>query len=133
MTAAAGKTTVKLLLVEDNPLVLELVFRGIEHVCDVMVAHDGGDALLKTVDDPPDVILCDYKMPGLDGRQLFDKLRSREKTRHIPVFICSTKDQETDRIWGLRQGARDYLTKPLNERALLERIEALGQEKPLAA
>jgi len=64
MTGAAGKTTVKLLLVEDNPLVLELVFRGIEHVCDVMVAHDGGDALLKTVDDPPDVILCDYKMPG---------------------------------------------------------------------
>src|SRR5438270_10820173 len=90
MTAAAGKTTVKLLLVEDNPLVLELVFRGLEHVCDIMVAHDGGDALLKTVDDPPDLILCDYKMPGLDGRQLYDKLRGREKPRQIPfLFLAS--------------------------------------------
>ena len=83
MTAAAGKTTVKLLLVEDNPLVLELVFRGLEHVCDVMVAHDGGDALLKTIDDPPDVILSDYKMPGIDGRQLFDKLRGRDGSVRI--------------------------------------------------
>src|SRR5260370_38457437 len=90
MSPAPGKTTVKLLLVEDNPLVLELVFRGIEHVCDIRVAHDGGNALLKAVDDPPDVILSDYKMPGLDGRQLFDKLRSREKPRHIPFFFITS-------------------------------------------
>jgi CheY-like chemotaxis protein len=112
MTAAPGKTTVKLLLVEDNPLVLELVFRGIEHVCDVMVAHDGGDALLKTVDDPPDVILCDYKMPGLDGRQLFDKLRSREKTRHIPFLFMASRADIEERLRPLVDGVEEFIAKP---------------------
>src|ERR1700741_1045150 len=112
MTAAAGKTTVKLLLVEDNPLVLELVFRGIEHVCDVMVANDGGDALLKTVDDPPDVILCDYKMPGLDGRQLFEKLRSREKTRHIPFLFMAGRADIEERLRPLVDGVEEFITKP---------------------
>src|SRR6201997_5695893 len=112
MTAAAGKTTVKLLLVEDNPLVLELVFRGIEHVCDVMVAHDGGDALLKTIDDPPDVILCDYKMPGLDGRQLFDKLRSREKTRQIPFLFMASRADIEERLRPLVDGVEEFIVKP---------------------
>ncbi len=112
MTGASGKTTVKLLLVEDNPLVLELVFRGIEHVCDVMVANDGGDALLKTVDDPPDVILCDYKMPGLDGRQLFDKLRSREKTRHIPFLFMASRADIEERLRPLVDGVEEFIAKP---------------------
>src|SRR5882672_3449717 len=112
MTAAAGKTTVKLLLVEDNPLVLELVFRGLEHVCDVMVAHDGGDALLKTIDDPPDVILSDYKMPGIDGRQLFDKLRGREKTRHIPFLFMAGRADIEERLRPLVDGVEEFITKP---------------------
>src|SRR6202022_1658030 len=112
MSAASGKTTVKLLLVEDNPLVLDLVFHAIEHVCDVMVAHDGGDALLKTVDDPPDVILCDYKMPGLDGRQLFDKLRSREKTRHIPFLFMAGRADIEERLRPLVDGVEEFITKP---------------------
>src|SRR6202007_3258954 len=112
MSPASGKTTVKLLLGEDNPLVLELVFRGIEHVCDVRVAHDGGDALLKTVDDPPDVILSDYKMPGLDGRQLFDKLRSREKTRHIPFLFMASRADIEERLRPLVDGVEDFITKP---------------------
>src|SRR6202047_1598512 len=112
MTGPAGNTTVKLLLVEDNPLVLELVFRGIEHVCDVMVAHDGGDALLKTIDDPPDVILCDYKMPGLDGRQLFDKLRSREKTRHIPFLFMASRADIEERLRPLVDGVEEFIAKP---------------------
>src|SRR5438270_13830748 len=112
MTAAAGKTTIKLLLVEDNPLVLELVFRGIEHVCDVMVAHDGGDALLKTVDDPPDLILCDYKMPGLDGRQLYDKLRGREKTRQIPFLFMASRADIEERLRPLVDGVEEFIAKP---------------------
>src|SRR3989454_7935936 len=112
MTGTAGKTTVKLLLVEDNPLVLELVFRGIEHVCDVMVAHDGGDALLKTVDDPPDVILCDYKMPGLDGRQLFEKLRGRDATHHIPFLFMASRADIEERLRPLVDGVEDFIAKP---------------------
>src|SRR5260370_1240412 len=112
MSAARGKTTVKLLLVEENPLVLELVFRGIEHVCDIRVAHDGGDALLKAVDDPPHVILSDYKMPGLDGRQLFDKLRSREKTRHIPFLFMSSRADIEQRLRPLVDGVEEFIAKP---------------------
>ena len=80
MTAAAAKS-VRLLVAEDNPLIRELIEGGMETSCEVIFAPDGGDALLKVIDDPPDVILCDYKMPGLDGRQLFEKLRGRQLYR----------------------------------------------------
>ncbi len=112
MTPAASKTTVRLLLVEDNPLVLDLVFHGLEHVCDVMVAHDGGDALLKVIDEPPDLILSDYKMPGLDGRQLFDKLRGREKTRHIPFLFMASRADIEERLRPLVDGVEEFIPKP---------------------
>ena len=112
MTSAASKTTVRLLLVEDNPLVLELVFHGLEQVCDVMVAHDGGDALLKVIDEPPDLILSDYKMPGLDGRQLFDKLRGREKTRHIPFLFMASRADIEERLRPLVDGVEEFIPKP---------------------
>jgi CheY-like chemotaxis protein len=90
--SAAGSTTVRLLVAEDNPLVLELIVKGLEPHCEVTTAKDGGDALLKIVDSPPDMILCDYKMPGLDGRQLYEKLRAREQTRQIPFLTwCASR------------------------------------------
>src|SRR3977135_2264308 len=94
MSAAGGKAG-KLLLAEDNPLVRELIVKGLEPFCEVETSKDGADALIKVIDDPPDVILCDYKMPGLDGRQLFEKLRGREATKHIPfLFMASRPDIE---------------------------------------
>jgi CheY-like chemotaxis protein len=107
----AGKT-VKLLLVEDNPLILDLVFKGLEPICEVSVAMDGADALLKATGDPPDLILSDYKMQGMDGRQFFEKLRAREKTRHIPfVFMASQADIE-ERLRGLVDGVEEFVPKP---------------------
>jgi CheY-like chemotaxis protein len=111
MSAAGGKT-VKLLLVDDNPLIRELVTKGLDPVCDVMIAADGGDALLKAIDDAPDVILCDYKMPGLDGRQLFEKLRGREKTRHIPFLFMASRTDIEERLRPLVDGVEDFITKP---------------------
>src|SRR5262249_11422870 len=88
-----GSKSVRLLVAEDNPLVRDLIGKGLESHCEVVFANDGADALLKVIDEPPDAILCDYKMPGLDGRQLFEKLRGREKTRHIPfLFMASRAD-----------------------------------------
>jgi len=112
MTSTGGKTTVRLLLVEDNPLVLDLLFHALEQVCDVMVANDGGDALLKAIDEPPDVILSDYKMPGLDGRQLFDKLRGREKTRHIPFLFMASRADIEERLRPLVDGVEEFISKP---------------------
>ena len=90
MTAASSKS-VRLLVAEDNPLVRDLIANGMEPHCEVNFANDGADALLKVIDEPPDAILCDYKMPGLDGRQLFEKLRGREKTRHIPFLFMASR------------------------------------------
>jgi CheY-like chemotaxis protein len=111
MTAAAAKT-VRVLVAEDNPLVLDLIVKGLDPYCEVASAKDGADALLRIVDYPPDVIICDYKMPGLDGRQLYEKIRGREKTRHIPfLFIASRADIE-ERLRPLVDGVEEFIAKP---------------------
>jgi CheY-like chemotaxis protein len=112
MSAAAGKIAVKLLLADDNPLIRDLIAKGLEPVCDVTVATDGADALLKVIDDPPDAILCDYKMPGLDGRQLFEKLRGREATRHIPFLFMASRADIEERLRPLVDGVEDFIAKP---------------------
>jgi CheY-like chemotaxis protein len=111
MSAAGGKS-VTLLLAEDNPLVRELIVKGLEPYCEVETATDGADALLKVIDDPPDVILCDYKMPGLDGRQLFEKLRGREATKHIPFLFMASRPDIEERLRPLVDGVEDFIPKP---------------------
>ena len=104
--------TVRLLLVDDNPLVRDLIIKGLEPFCEVEASSDGADALLKVIDTPPDVILCDYKMPGLDGRQLFEKLRAREATRHIPFLFMASRPDIEERLRPLVDGVEDFITKP---------------------
>jgi CheY-like chemotaxis protein len=111
MTVASSKT-VKLLVAEDNPMVRELVAKGLEPICEVLIAADGADALLKVIDEPPDVILCDYNMPGLNGRQLFEKLRGREATRHIPFLFMASRTDIEERLRPLIDGAEDFISKP---------------------
>src|SRR6202051_8818 len=111
MTAAVGKS-VTLLLAEDNPLVRDLITKALEPYCEVMIASDGGDALLKAIDEPPDVILCDYKMPGLNGRQLFEKVRGREKTRHIPFLFMASRGDIEERLRPLMDGVEEFIAKP---------------------
>jgi CheY-like chemotaxis protein len=111
MSSATGKT-VKLLLADDNPLVRGLIVKGLEPYCEVEASSDGADALLKVVDSPPDVILCDYKMPGLDGRQLFEKLRGRDATRHIPFLFMASRPDIEERLRPLVDGVEDFITKP---------------------
>lgn len=110
--SSSGSKTVKLLLAEDNPLVRDLIFKGLEPFCEVEVCKDGADALLKMVDAPPDMILCDYKMPGLDGRQLFEKLRAREATRHIPFLFMASRADIEERLRPLVDGVEDFIPKP---------------------
>src|SRR5271155_4420708 len=110
--SGAGAKTVKLLVADDNPLVRDLVVKGMEPYCEVETASDGADALLKVIDAPPDVILCDYKMPGLDGRQLFEKLRGREATRHIPFLFMASRADIEEKLRPLVDGVEDFITKP---------------------
>jgi CheY-like chemotaxis protein len=111
MTAAAGKS-VKLLLADDNPLVRDLVMKSLQPICEVVTANDGADALLKVIDDPPDLILCDYKMPGLDGRQLFEKLRGREATRKIPFLFMASRADIEEKLRPMIEGVEEFIGKP---------------------
>ena len=91
----------------------------------VTTAENGEEGIAKARAMKPDLILMDVVMPGLNGFQATRTLTRDEETKHIPVIVCTSKGQETDKIWGLRQGAIDYLVKPLNPEELLQRIAAL--------
>jgi CheY-like chemotaxis protein len=107
----AAPKDIRVLVAEDNPLVRDLMVHGLAPLCDVIVASDGADALLKAIDEVPDLIVTDFKMPGLDGRQLYEKLRGREATRKIPfIFVASRGDIE-ERLRPLVT-AEDFVTKP---------------------
>ncbi len=91
----------------------------------VRTAENAEQALLELGEQLPDLILMDVVMPGTNGFQLTRTIVRHPQYGKVPVFICSSKCQETDRVWGLRQGARDYITKPVNPQELLAKIEAV--------
>ena len=85
------------------------------------------EQFLRYVDDGVlETFPIDVVMPGLNGFQATRAITREETTKNIPVFICTTKDQETDKIWGMRQGAKDYIVKPVNGPELIAKIKALG-------
>lgn len=91
----------------------------------VSTAESGEEGIAKARAEMPDLILMDVVMPGLNGYQATRTLTRDAATKDIPIIVCTSKGQETDRIWGLRQGALDYLVKPVDGAALLARIAAL--------
>lgn len=116
----------KILVVDDSPterfFVVDLLNKkGYE----TLIAENGEEGIAKAKAEKPDLILMDVVMPGLNGYQATLTLTRDEDTKHIPVIICTTKGQETDKIWGLRQGAHDYLVKPVNADELLQKIALL--------
>ncbi len=92
----------------------------------VATAESAEEALAKVKQLRPDLVLMDVVMPGQNGFQATRTLTRDESTKHIPVIICTTKGQETDKLWGMRQGARDYIVKPVAAADLLAKISALG-------
>ena len=91
----------------------------------VTTAENGEQGIAKAKEIRPDLILMDVVMPGLNGYQATRTLTRDDETKDIPIIVCTSKGQETDKIWGLRQGAVDYLVKPLNPDELLQRVAAL--------
>ncbi len=103
---------VKVLVVDDNALILDLLMKGLGPHCHAQAAADGADALLRIVDDPPDMILCDYHMPGLDGRQLYEKLRARPQTRNIPFIFLASRGDIEEKLRPLVEGVEEFIPKP---------------------
>ncbi len=113
------------LIIDDSPTEVH-VFKAMLEKNDmkVSVATNGEDGIIMAKDLLPDCILMDVVMPGKNGFQATRDLNRNETTSNIPVIIITTKDQETDKIWGMRQGATDYIVKPTDEKDLIERINA---------
>ncbi len=93
---------------------------------EVSFAESGEMGVAMAKQDKPDLVLMDVVMPGLNGFQATRAITKDPDTAHIPVLICTTKDQDTDKIWGMRQGAKDYIVKPVNVAELLSKIAALA-------
>jgi len=114
----------RILIVDDSPTE---TFRFkeilIKHGYDVLEASNGADGVTLAKAEQPDLVLMDVVMPGVNGFQATRQITRDEDTKHIPVVIVSTKDQATDRVWGKRQGAIDYLIKPIEEKQLIDVIK----------
>jgi twitching motility two-component system response regulator PilH len=117
----------KILIVDDSPTERHVLNDMLTKAGYEVIASDNGeDAILKAKQLKPDLILMDIVMPGLNGFQATRAISRDADTRNIPIIICTSKTQETDKIWGMRQGARDYVVKPMNREELLAKIAALG-------
>jgi len=91
-----------------------------------VTAQNGDEGIAKSRSEMPDLILMDIIMPGTDGFKATRAITHDEATKHIPVIVCTSKKLETDRVWGMRQGAKDYIIKPVDAKELLAKIAKLG-------
>ena len=117
----------KILVVDDYPtdrqyMLETLAKKGFQ----VVTAENGEDAIVKAKAELPDLILMDVVMPGLNGYQATRQITRDDATKHIPVIMCTSKGADTDKIWGMRQGANDYLVKPVDPAQLLAKIAQLS-------
>ena len=114
----------RILIVDDSPTEM-FRFREIlsKHGYEVLEATNGADGVTLAQAELPDLVLMDVVMPGVNGFQATRQIARGAVTKHIPIVIVSTKEQDTDRVWGKRQGACDYLTKPIDETQLINVIK----------
>ena len=116
----------RILVVDDSPTELYKLSGMLEkHGFEVLKAENGADGVALARQEKPDAVLMDIVMPGLNGFQATRQLTKDPDTTGIPVIIVTTKDQETDRVWGKRQGAKDYLTKPVDEATLIKTLKSV--------
>ncbi|HSQ68620.1 MAG TPA: response regulator [Steroidobacteraceae bacterium] len=113
------------LIVDDSPTEVHVMQKALEqHGFRTAAAADGDEAIRKARELHPDLILMDIVMPGLNGFQATRELANDPQTRRIPVIMVTSKSQESDRVWGLRQGAVDYIVKPVSMDLLVQKAEA---------
>jgi twitching motility two-component system response regulator PilH len=116
----------QILIVDDSPTEAHVLKGMLEkNGHQTFTAENGTEGVERAKELKPDVILMDVVMPGLNGFQATRQLTRDAATANIPVIIVTTKDQATDRVWGMRQGAKDYITKPVTEADLLAKIDSV--------
>lgn len=116
----------QVLIVDDSPTEMHILSSMMEKLGHAVITADNGEQGVETAKTAqPDLILMDVVMPGINGFQATRQLHKNAETKDIPVIIVSTKNQATDKMWGQRQGARGYVTKPVEETELLEVIDTI--------
>jgi twitching motility two-component system response regulator PilH len=116
----------RILIVDDSPSQLLGMKRIVEKLGhEIVTAEDGASGVEVAKNTMPDLILMDVVMPNLNGFQATRAISKEPSTANIPVVLVTTKDQETDKVWGMRQGAKAYITKPFTEAQLIEVINSL--------
>ena len=116
----------RILVIDDSPSQLMGIRRIVEKLGhDCITAEDGAQGVELAKAELPDLILMDVVMPNLNGFQATRAISRHETTSHIPVIMVTTKDQETDKVWGMRQGAKAYIVKPFNEAQLAQVVNDL--------
>jgi twitching motility two-component system response regulator PilH len=114
------------LVVDDSPTDTHLITEILKkNGFTVSTAGNGEEGIARAKQTKPDLILMDIVMPGMSGFEATRAISKDPETSKIPVIVCSTKGQETDKAWGLRQGAKDYIVKPVTEKILMDKIRAL--------
>ncbi|MBD9506428.1 PleD family two-component system response regulator [Ensifer sp. ENS10] len=122
--------TARILVVDDVPANVKLLeARLLAEYFDVLTANDGYSALALCEKTPIDLVLLDIMMPGLDGFEVCERLKANPRTAHIPVVMVTALDQPSDRVRGLKAGADDFLTKPVNDLQLMSRVKSLVRLK----
>jgi DNA-binding response OmpR family regulator len=121
----------KILIVEDDPS----FSRAINHIIikegyDVITANNGLTGLRMATEDKPDLLILDVMLPGLDGFEMCSRLRGEPLTARLPIIMLSAKGQDADKTTGLKVGANEYLTKPVDRAVLLEKMTALLAKQP---
>lgn len=116
----------RILIVDDSPSQLLGIKRIVEKLGhETLTAEDGAAGVEVARQQLPDLILMDVVMPNLNGFQATRTISKNPDTAHIPIVLVTTKDQETDRVWGMRQGAKAYVTKPIKEEELAKTLQDL--------
>jgi CheY-like chemotaxis protein len=114
---------VKVLLLDDNPMILNMLRQTLGPLVSLSTAADSANALLRAIDDPPDLLVTDYQMPGMDGRQLVQKLKARPSTASIPVILMASKSDISERLKMVQDLVEDFLEKPFFTREATARIK----------
>ena len=125
--------TARVLVVDDIPANVKLLeARLLAEYFDVVTAEDGFKALAICDEEQVDIILLDIMMPGMDGFEVCERLKANPNTAHIPVVMVTALDQPSDRVRGLKAGADDFLTKPVNDLQLIARVKSLVRLKAVS-